>query len=401
MSPVPEFVLAIRERIGHDPLWLPGVTAVVRRADQVLLVRRADNGRWTPVTGIPEPGEEPAVAAAREALEETGVRIRVDRLASTGVHGEIVHANGDRATYLDLTFACTWLEGEAHVADDESSDVRWWPVSGLPPMTDLMRGRIEAALADEHEARFVVPADQHDADPPPVLSPPAPVLGVDACPSGWVGVVLDTERRASVFVAATIEDLVGLVREQHDVPVVAIDIPVGLPDSGGRRADADARRALVGRSASLFATPVRAALEAATYAEARAANLAATGGRTSVSAQAYALREKVLQVDAWVRSRPGTQVIEVHPEVSFARMAGSPVLASKKDSEGVRARREALAAHGIVAPAWFRGSGFAEDDLLDACAAAWTAVRHALGVSESFPPTPEVFSDGIPAAIRA
>ena len=50
-----------------------------------------------------------AVAAAREALEETGVRIRVDRLAATGVHGEIVHANGDRATYLDLTFACTWL----------------------------------------------------------------------------------------------------------------------------------------------------------------------------------------------------------------------------------------------------------------------------------------------------
>ena len=92
-------------------------------------MRRADNGRWTPVTGIADPGEEPAVAAAREALEETGVRIRVDRLAATAVHGEIVHANGDRATYLDLTFACTWLEGEAHVADDESSDVRWWPWS--------------------------------------------------------------------------------------------------------------------------------------------------------------------------------------------------------------------------------------------------------------------------------
>ena len=50
------------------------------------------------------------MAAAREALEETGVGIRVDRLASTGDPGEIVHANGDRASYLDLTFACTWLE---------------------------------------------------------------------------------------------------------------------------------------------------------------------------------------------------------------------------------------------------------------------------------------------------
>ena len=89
-----------------------------------------------------------------------------------------------------------------------------------------------------------------------------------------------------------------------------------------------------------YVAKVRAAVEAATYEEARAANLAATGGRTSVSAQAYALREKVLQVDAWVRGRPGTRVIEVHPEVSFARMAGAPLLARKKDADGVHARRE-------------------------------------------------------------
>lgn len=400
MSPVPDFIVAIREKIGSDhPLWLPAVTAVVRRGDQVLLVRRADNGHWTPVTGIVDPGEEPAMAAAREVLEETGVRVRVDRLAATGAHPELVHSNGDRAAYLDLTFACTWLEGEAHVADDESSDVRWWPASGLPPMSEVMAARIDAALSDEREARFAAPDGQDDAEPPPVVRPPAPVLGVDACPAGWVGVVLDPALRASVFVAADIVGLVALVREQHDVPVVAIDIPIGLPDSGGRLADAEARRELVGKSSSVFSTPVRAALESATYAEAREANLAATDGRTSVSAQAYALRAKVLQVDAWVRSDPGTRVLEVHPEVSFARMAGGPVLARKKDPDGVRARREALAAHGIVAPPWFAGAGFGEDDLLDACAVAWTAVRYALGLSESLPAEPEVFSDGIPAAI--
>ncbi|MBS2937144.1 DUF429 domain-containing protein [Nocardioides sp. J2M5] len=400
MTPVPDFVLALREKVGPDHLlWLPGVTAVVRRGDQVLLVRRSDNGAWTPVTGIVDPGEEPAVAAAREALEETGVRIRVDRLVSTSAHGEIVHANGDRASYLDLTFACTWVEGEAHVADDESSDVRWYPVGSLPPMAEVMRARIEAALADEPAARFVAPPDDLP-EPPPVLLPPAPALGVDACSAGWVGVVLDTDLRSSVHVAPDIAGLVGLVRERHDVAVVAIDIPIGLPDSGGRRADAEARRELVGKASSLFSTPTRAALEAETYAEAREANLAATDGRTSVSAQAYALRAKVLQVDAWVRGRPGATVVEVHPELSFARMAGAPIAASKKDAAGVADRREALAAHGIVAPPWFRGAGFGEDDLLDACAAAWSAVRHALGVSEAYPATPEVFSDGIASAIR-
>jgi predicted RNase H-like nuclease/ADP-ribose pyrophosphatase YjhB (NUDIX family) len=399
VSPVPDFILELRRLVGDLPLWLPGVTAVIRRGDEVLLVRRADNGRWTPVTGITDPGEEPAVTAAREAMEETGVRIRVDRLAATSVHPEVTYDNGDRASYLDLTFACTWLDGEAHVADDESSDVRWWPLSSLPEMNELMLWRIDAATSDEREARFAAPAGQEDAAPAPVLAPDAPVLGVDACRGGWVGVVIDPDRRTSVFHAATIASLVALVRETYDVAVVAIDIPIGLPDTSGRAADAEVRRELVGKASSIFSTPTRAALEAPTYAEGRAANVAATGG-TSVSAQAYALREKVLQVDEWVRGRPGVEVVEVHPELSFARMAGAPVLASKKDGDGVRARREALAAHGIVAPPWFRGGGFAEDDLLDACAAAWSAVRHSHGLSESFPEQPEVFSDGLPAAIR-
>ena len=199
MSPVPDFVVAIREKIGSDhPLWLPAVTAVVRRGDQVLLVRRADNGAWTPVTGIVDPGEEPAVAAAREVAEETGVRVRVDRLASTDAHPEVRHANGDRAAYLDLTFACTWLDGEAHVADDESSEVRWWPVDALPPMGELPRRRIEAALSDEREARFVAPPGQAEAEPAPVLRPPAPVLGVDAAAG-----LLDAETLADRYAVAT------------------------------------------------------------------------------------------------------------------------------------------------------------------------------------------------------
>ena len=155
--PIPEFVLEIRRMIGHHPMWLPGVTAVVLRGDEILLVERADNGAWTPITGIPEPGEEPAVSAAREALEETGVVVRVDRLASTSVKPDVVHANGDRASYLDLTFACTYVSGEAHVADDESSDVGWFPLDAMPEMDPVMVRRIGDALSGEQAARFVRP----------------------------------------------------------------------------------------------------------------------------------------------------------------------------------------------------------------------------------------------------
>ncbi len=153
--PIPDFVLEIRRMIGHHPMWLPGVTAVVVRGDEILLVKRADNGAWTPITGISEPGEEPAVSAAREALEETGVVVRVDRLASTSVMADVVHANGDQASYLDLTFACTYVSGEAHVADDESSDVRWYPLDAMPEMDPVMVRRIGDALSGEQAARFV------------------------------------------------------------------------------------------------------------------------------------------------------------------------------------------------------------------------------------------------------
>jgi 8-oxo-dGTP pyrophosphatase MutT (NUDIX family) len=153
--PIPEFIVEIRKMIGQHEMWLPGITAVVTRGEEVLMVQRADNGQWTPITGIPEPGEEPGPAAARETLEETGVVVSVDRLASTSAHPGIVHANGDRASYLDLTFACTYVSGDAHVADDESRDVRWFARDALPEMAPAMARRIADALSGELAARFV------------------------------------------------------------------------------------------------------------------------------------------------------------------------------------------------------------------------------------------------------
>lgn len=234
---------------------------------------------------------------------------------------------------------------------------------------------------------------------PVTLHSEVPVLGVDACVAGWVGVLLGPDGRPTVHVGSTIDTLVGQVRESADVAVVAIDIPIGLPDRGSRQADALARQALPGKGSSVFTTLTRSAYLADSYAEGRERNLEATDGASSASAQAWALGPKILQVDAWVRGGPGTTVIEVHPELSFARLNAEPILVAKKTPEGVALRRQVLARAGLVAPAWFSGAGFAEDDLLDACAAVWSAVRRAAGTAESFPAEPEVFSDGLEAAI--
>ncbi|OUE18380.1 putative mutator protein MutT4 [Clavibacter michiganensis] len=157
---IPDFIVSLRERIGTEPLWLSGVTAVILDGPRVLLVRRGDTGGWAPVSGILEPGEEPAVGAWREAAEETGVEVEVERLVAVGTTGEITYPNGDRASYLDLTFRCRYVGGEAHVADDESLEVGWWPVDALPDMSADFRRRIRDAVDDLPETRFVRPGEQ-------------------------------------------------------------------------------------------------------------------------------------------------------------------------------------------------------------------------------------------------
>jgi ADP-ribose pyrophosphatase YjhB (NUDIX family) len=152
--PIPDFIVRLRDKIGHDPLWLPGVTAVVLDADSVLLVRRSDNGRWAPVTGIVDPGEHPATTAVREVREETGVGCTVEALAWVNVGAPVVHTNGDRAQYLDHTFRCRYDGGDPHPADDESVEVAWFPLTDLPVMEEHLRDRIRTAAAHAGEVRL-------------------------------------------------------------------------------------------------------------------------------------------------------------------------------------------------------------------------------------------------------
>ncbi|GAA4093312.1 hypothetical protein GCM10022214_64110 [Actinomadura miaoliensis] len=226
------------------------------------------------------------------------------------------------------------------------------------------------------------------------------VMGVDACRTGWIGVVL-TGGAPIACHATEIGDLAATAARDAPLDVIAVDIPIGLADTGRRRADELAREAAGPRWASVFMTPVRTALRAADYATAARESRRICG--TGISAQSYALRGKILQVDRWIR-RAGTRVVEAHPEVCFAEMAalsGGPLTAGKKSWAGMRQRAALLARQGIDLPADLGEPGAlaGADDVLDAAAAAWTARRVARGEARSLPDPPQVFSDGLPCAI--
>jgi 8-oxo-dGTP pyrophosphatase MutT (NUDIX family) len=154
--PIPEFVAALRSAVGRDRLLLPGVTGVVRNADgRVLLGLRSDNHRWSLISGILEPGEQPAQALRREIREETGVEAEITDLASVWMMPEVTYPNGDVAQYLDLCFLARYVAGEPHVADDESLEVGWFDPDELPDgLTDSARRKLALALAFDGRTYF-------------------------------------------------------------------------------------------------------------------------------------------------------------------------------------------------------------------------------------------------------
>ena len=219
------------------------------------------------------------------------------------------------------------------------------------------------------------------------------VLGVDGCPGGWVAAQVEDGH-----VSWHVGDFAALMLV--DAAVVGVDIPIGLPPDARRRAaDVEARAALGRQRSSVFFAPPRVVLEAAD--QAHATRLSRAIGSTGVSIQLFHVLAKVAEVDAVLRADPAAaaRVVEVHPEVSFRRLAGTDVLPSKRTAQGRHARLAAVRSRWLPAlalPAPLPGRARA-DDCLDALACAWTALRWSRGQAEVL--GGEVDGEGLPMRI--
>ena len=219
------------------------------------------------------------------------------------------------------------------------------------------------------------------------------VLGVDAWVKGWVAVELIDGRFASGYTVTRLAELSALA----DFDAVAVDIPMGLLSSGFRAAEPAARQVLGKRTSSVFTTPPLHVLREESHAAANALCKRLTG--MGLSAQSYALRERILEADELYGS-PGLNLLEVHPEVSFAMMGEGPLAASKKTWQGLHERMTRLGAVGISVPGDIGEAAMAgADDVLDAAAGAWSANRYALGRAASLPNPPQINERGQHSAI--
>jgi 8-oxo-dGTP diphosphatase len=157
--PASEYVKNLRARVGHDLIMFPTVSAIVLNdRGEILLGQRSDNHQWSVVAGMMDPGEQPADALVREVREETGVEVKIERLAGVALH-EVVYGNGDRCHMVNTWFRCRAVGGEARVNDSESIAVGWFAPDALPELNPFALVRIRTSLAQDAPAWFAQPGE--------------------------------------------------------------------------------------------------------------------------------------------------------------------------------------------------------------------------------------------------
>jgi predicted RNase H-like nuclease len=203
------------------------------------------------------------------------------------------------------------------------------------------------------------------------------VLGVDGARGGWVAVLVD----AADAVGENLEWLrFGTIAEalECEADVVAIDMPIGLPTTGRRSCDLLAKARLGRAHPRVFLAPPRDVLAATSYDDALARHRAHADG-LGLSVQTWHIVDKIREVDAVADDQ---RLVEVHPELSFARLAGE-VLTSKHRPDGRSVRLRALKR------SWSKVSDVPPgQDALDALAAAWSGLRWLRGQAETLPEDP-------------
>lgn len=102
---------------------------LVEEDSRVLLVRRANEpyrGLWALPAGFINGGEDPAEAAARECLEETGLIVNIKKVLDV-----ITGREHERGADFIIVYSAEVISGEMSPADDADA-VEWFERNNLP-----------------------------------------------------------------------------------------------------------------------------------------------------------------------------------------------------------------------------------------------------------------------------
>jgi ADP-ribose pyrophosphatase YjhB (NUDIX family) len=110
------------ERAGRNGKLAVGCSAAIfdQSRERILLICRADNGKWAVPGGYMDSGEDFSEACAREVFEETGVQVEVKRLIGvyTNPHLLLEYPDGNRWQLVILHFEAQVVGGHLTPSDE-------------------------------------------------------------------------------------------------------------------------------------------------------------------------------------------------------------------------------------------------------------------------------------------
>ncbi len=155
--PMSDYLRGLRDKIGHDLVLVPMVSALVFDGRQrVLLVRHAATELWSTPGGMPQPFETPADAVVRTTWEETGLLVEPLRVVGIfgGMECSVTYRDGDQVAFIATAFEARILEGTPraddagfmtrHVAAAEVADLPCYP-----HVSDMLHASFDPATAGD------------------------------------------------------------------------------------------------------------------------------------------------------------------------------------------------------------------------------------------------------------
>ena len=186
--------------------------------------------------------------------------------------------------------------------------------------------------------------------------------------------------------------------------IIAVDMPIGLSESGYRQCEVEARKILRPHGSRVFRIPARGALAFAPSDWVGANTWSKHQGYGGISKQAWNIWPKIAEIDGTIAASDQSRIYEAHPELAFCVMNGGRPLISKHTSQGLKARRRLLRKASFTRlDGWLanpRQIRAKPDDIFDACALLMTAERIRRGDVLTLPPTVVRDARGLRMAIH-
>ena len=142
--PPPEVRRRLCGELGYITPKVGAEAAIFDADGRILLVRRADDGRWCLPCGWVEPNESPAETAVREAREETGLIVKAMRLVD--VFARKPNQGFGPHSAVAIVYLCEVLDG-ATQPSHEVTDIRYHRIAEMSEWHEMHQTYAEAAYA--------------------------------------------------------------------------------------------------------------------------------------------------------------------------------------------------------------------------------------------------------------